>query len=248
MGRLGLGYKGSMHIMNDRHDAGHAGRVEAHRLDGFFDAAFAFAVSVLAIAGAETPHSLHDLLLDLYRIPGFACSFATLLVFWHRHVRWRDRFRTHDGISIMLSLMLVFFALIFVYPLNMLFQSLFSSIYYSFGHTLLPNEPTIDSVHELKALYICYASAYICMAGSLALLYRHSLRRTQLDHANNIEARETMYALLGSLLVAALSLITALLIPESGAGAGLPGYIYVLLTAVYWVTGRWSRKAKAKPA
>jgi len=57
-----------------------------------------------------------------------------------------------------------------------------------------------------------------------------------------------MYALFGSLLVAALSLATALLIPESGAGAGLPGYIYVLLTAVYWITGRWSRKAKAKPA
>jgi ABC-type glycerol-3-phosphate transport system permease component len=163
-------------------------------------------------------------------------------------VRWRDRFRTHDGVSITLSLMLVFFALIFVYPLNMLFQSLFTSIYYSFGHTLLPNEPTIDSVHELKALYICYASAYICMAGCLALLYRHSLRRTQLDRADDIEAHETMYALLGSLLVAALSLVTALLIPESGAGAGLPGYIYVLLTAVYWITGRWSRKAKAKPA
>lgn len=248
MGRFVAQHKGTVNIMNDRHDAGHAGRVEAHRLDGFFDAAFAFAVSVLAIAGAETPHSLHDLLLDLYRIPGFACSFATLLVFWHRHVRWRDRFRTHDGISIMLSLMLVFFALIFVYPLNMLFQSLFTSIYYSFGHAQLPNEPTIVSVHELKALYICYASAYICMAGCLALLYRHSLRRTQLDRANNIEARETMYALLGSLLVAALSLVTASLIPESGAGAGLPGYIYVLLTAVYWITGRWSRKAKAKPA
>jgi hypothetical protein len=49
-----------MHIMNERHDAGHVGRVEAHRLDGFIDAAFAFAVSVLAIAGAEAPHSLHD--------------------------------------------------------------------------------------------------------------------------------------------------------------------------------------------
>src|ERR1700761_4665026 len=99
-------------MTDQQHDAAHVGRVEAHRLDGFIDAAFAFAVSVLAIAGAETPHSLHDLLLDLDRIPGFACAFYTLMIFWHRHVRWRDRFRLHDGTSIALSLALVFFALI----------------------------------------------------------------------------------------------------------------------------------------
>src|SRR5215469_12467050 len=119
--------------MNDvQHDASHVGRVEAHRLDGFIDAAFAFAVSVLAIAGAEVPHSLHDLIMALDRIPAFACSFATLMIFWHRHVRWRDRFRLHDTTSMMLSLMLVFFALIFVYPLNMLFQAMFSSLYEAF--------------------------------------------------------------------------------------------------------------------
>jgi|HubBroStandDraft_5_1064220.scaffolds.fasta_scaffold162840_2 uncharacterized membrane protein len=246
MGRLLPGHKGEN--MSEQHEAAHVGRVEAHRLDGFIDAAFAFAVSVLAIAGAEAPHSLHDLLLDLDRIPGFACSFATLLVFWHRHVRWRDRFRIHDGVSIILSLMLVFFALIFVYPLNMLFQSLFSSIYDAFAHTVLPNEPTIGSVHELKALYICYGLAYACMAGCLVALYGHSLRRSQIPHAERIEARETFYVQLGSMAVALLSLIAALLIPDSVAWSGLPGYLYSLLMVVYWVAGRWSRRALAKAA
>ena len=244
MGRPLPGHKGK--IMSEQHDAAHVGRVEAHRLDGFIDAAFAFAVSVLAIAGAEAPHSLHDLLLDLNRIPGFACSFATLLIFWHRHVRWRDRFRLHDGISITLSLMLVFFALIFVYPLNMLFQAFFSSIHDSFAHTVLPNEPMIDNVHELKALYICYGLAYVCMAGCLASLYGHSLRRTHIAHAERIEARETFYVQLGSMSVAVLSMIAALLIPDTGALSGLPGYIYSLLAVVYWAAGRWSRRALAQ--
>jgi uncharacterized RDD family membrane protein YckC len=74
------------------------------------------------------------------------------------------------------------------------------------------------------------------------------LRRTHLAHVDHIEARETMYSLMGSTLVAALSLVTALMIPDSGVGSSLPGYVYFLLTAVYWITGHWSRKAKAQPA
>lgn len=233
--------------MTEEHDAARAGRVEAHRLDGFIDAAFAFAVSVLAIAGAEAPHSLRDLLLDLDRIPGFACSFATLLMFWHRHVRWRDRFRLHDGTSTLLSLALVFFALIFVYPLNMLFQAFFSSLYASLAHQALPNEPAIGSMHELKALYICYGLAYTCMVGCIALLYRHSLKHSHLLHAEQIEARRVFYTQWGSIAVALCSLLAALPISEtSGAWASLPGYIYALLCVVYWWAGRWSKNALAQ--
>ncbi|GAB2567935.1 DUF1211 domain-containing protein [Dyella jejuensis] len=230
------------------HDAAHVGRVEAHRLDGFIDAAFAFAVSVMAIAGAETPHSLHDLLRALDRIPAFACSFATLMIFWHRHVRWRDRFRLHDAASITLSLMLIFFALIFVYPLNMLFQAMFASFYGAFAHAPLPDAPDIGSMHELKALYICYGLAYACMAGCLAWLYRHSIRRSRLARVEGIEARETFYTLLGSVAVAAASLLAAWLMPSSGAWDGVPGFLYVLLTPVYWLAGRWSRQALARSA
>jgi uncharacterized membrane protein len=236
-------------VMSEQHDASRAGRVEAHRMDGFIDAAFAFAVSVLAIAGAEVPHSLHDLLLDLDRIPGFACSFVTLLMFWHRHVRWRDRFRLHDGISTVLSLALVFFALIFVYPLNMLFQAFFSSLYASFAHQALPNEPAIGSMHELKALYICYGLAYACMVGCIALLYRHSVRHSHLSHAEQIEARRILYIQLGSIAVALCSLLAALPMSETaGAWASLPGYMYGLLGVVYWRAGRWSKQALMQAA
>jgi uncharacterized membrane protein len=235
-------------MTDQQHDAAHVGRVEAHRLDGFIDAAFAFAVSVLAIAGAEAPHSLHDLLLDLDRIPGFACSFYTLMIFWHRHVRWRDRFRLHDGTSIALSLALVFFALIFVYPLNMLFQALFSSLYDSFAHTNLPNEPMIGSIHELRALYICYGLAYACMAGCLALLYGHSLRRSTIALVDRIKARETLYVQMGSIAVALASLVSALIIPDSGAWSWLPGCLYMLLGVTYWMAGHWSRRVLAQAA
>jgi uncharacterized membrane protein len=235
--------------MSEQSEAVRTGRVEVHRLDGFIDAAFAFAVSVMVIAGAEVPHSVSDLLLALDRIPGFACSFATLMIFWHRHVRWRDHFRLHDAATTRLSLMLVFFALIFVYPLDFLFQSMFSSVYQGYTHTVLPNEPVIGSMRELRALFICYATAYACMAGCLALLYRHGLRQSpSLSAAQRIEARETYYVQCGSIAVAVLSLLVAFVMPQTGNPwwNSLPGMIYALLTVVYSVAGRWSRRTLAQ--
>jgi len=234
--------------MSEQHDAAHTGRVEAHRLDGFIDAAFAFAVSVLAIAGAEVPHNLHDLVLALDRIPAFACSFATLMIFWHRHVRWRDRFRLHDTTSLMLSLMLVFFALIFVYPLNMLFQAMFSAFYAAFAHQELSGAPTINSVHEVKALYLCYGLAYACMAACLACLYHHSLRKAHMSQVERIDARKAFYTQIGSISVAMLSLVAALAIPDTPAWTALPGCLYILLTPMYWLGGRWAERAKAGAA
>lgn len=232
--------------MSEQHDAAHAGRVEAHRLDGFIDAAFAFAVSVLAIAGAEVPHSMQDLVSALDRIPAFACSFATLMIFWHRHVRWRDRFRLHDTTSLMLSLTLVFFALIFVYPLNMLFQAMFGALYATFAHQELSGTLVIGSVRDVKALYLCYGLAYACMAACLACLYRHSLRHARLSQHERIDAREVLYTQAASVGVAVLSLLATMVIPETAAWTTVPGVIYALLTPTYWIAGRWAHRAKAR--
>ncbi|MFK2901866.1 DUF1211 domain-containing protein [Dyella jejuensis] len=233
--------------MSEQHGGPGAGRVEAHRIDSFVDAAFAFAVSVMAIAGAEVPHSLHDLLLALDRTPGFACSFATLMIFWHRQVRWRERFRLHDAGTTVLSLMLVFFALIFVYPLNMLFQALFSSFYDAYANAPLPNEPMIGNAHDLKALYVCFALAYMCMAGCLGLLYGHSLRRSPpLLLIDQIKSRRTYYVQWGSVAVAILSLLATWIMPERGSWTWMPGAVYLCQIVVNRTFVRWSRKRLAE--
>lgn len=232
--------------MDEQQRKQRAGLIEAHRLDGFFDAAFAFAVSILAIAGTEVPRDLHEMLLALNRIPAFACSFATMLVFWYRHVRWRERCRVHDTTSVRISLMLVFFALIFVYPLNMVFSAMFNAIYNGFTGRLLPDALVIEQAHDMTLLYLCYGTAYACMAGCLALLYRHSLRHMHdASREEVIEARESLYIQVGSVGVALLSVSVALVAPDGGWWSAIPGFIYFLLTFVYSLTGRWSRRMLA---
>lgn len=235
--------------MDEQQRERRAGLIEAHRLDGFFDAAFAFAVSILAIAGTEVPRDLHGMLVALNRIPAFACSFATLLVFWYRHVRWRERCRVHDTTSVLISLMLVFFALIFVYPLNMVFSAMFNAIYGSLTGKLLPDSLVIEQAHDMTLLYLCYGSAYACMAGCLALLYRHSLRHMHdASREEVIEARESFYVQVASASIALLSMLVALVAPDGGWWSAIPGFVYFLLTFVHSLAGRWSRRMLAAQA
>lgn len=94
-------------------------RAEGARLDNFVDGAFAFAVTLLLISGATLPRDVAALEYALRGVPAFAACFAQLAWFWHAHVRWRDNVRLTDRSSLLLSLLLVFFALIFVFPLHL---------------------------------------------------------------------------------------------------------------------------------
>ena len=59
--------------------------VETTRLDAFVDASFAFAVTLLIIAGAEPLNDFGDLVRALARIPAFAAGFALVVMFWLGH-------------------------------------------------------------------------------------------------------------------------------------------------------------------
>ncbi len=96
--------------------------IEAGRLDMFVDGAFAFILTLLLIGGESIPDSTDKLLLMLGGIPAFAVCFFQIAFFWHGHVRWRKRCHGADATGRWLSLLLVFFAMIFVYPLHMVFS------------------------------------------------------------------------------------------------------------------------------
>ncbi len=100
--------------------------IEAGRLDMFVDGAFAFTLTLLMIGGSAIPDSTGKLMQMLGGIPAFAVSFLQIAFFWHGHVRWRTRCHGADDTGRRLSLLLVFFAMIFVYPLHMVFSATFA--------------------------------------------------------------------------------------------------------------------------
>jgi uncharacterized membrane protein len=213
---------------------------EAVRLDTFVDGAFAFTLTLLVIGGEEVPRNAAELLEMLGGIPAFGVCFSLIAYFWHGHVRWRRRCPRADGTGLWLSLLLVFFALIFVYPLHMMFASVFNA----FSGGALPSDFKLAGVGEVRTLFVVYGLVFTCMAGTLMLLFRHAARRALAQGCLPWDARCEQLAWTVPALVGLASALTALALPATVPGLcwALPGGLYVLMFLVGPLTTRFRRR------
>lgn len=202
------------------------------RLEAFVDAAFAFAVTLLVISFDAIPSNAEELIAAFKAIPAFAASFAMVAMFWYAHNVWSRRYGLDDGISIWLSLLLVFLVLVYVFPLRLVFASGFSWI----SGGWLPSAYEIRSLDDLRLMFITYACSFISLCGVIALLYRRAGRcaeRLQLSSRERQLTRidELRYWVMAA--VGVLSLITAICISPGWPHwlYGAPGMIYFALAA-----------------
>jgi Endosomal/lysosomal potassium channel TMEM175 len=205
-------------------------RTESARLDNFVDGAFAFAITLLVISGASLPRDVTALEHALRDIPAFAACFLQLVIFWHGHVRWRDAVRLADATSLRLSLILVFFALIFVFPLHLVYAGLFHGIS---GGALSPDVAAGASpLRAMSGLFVCYGLSYACMAGTLWALFRHGTGpASNLPPGERISARVHGLAWACAATVGLLSTLIALAALPTGNMWLIPaaGFSYLLL-------------------
>lgn len=220
------------------------------RLEAFVDAAFAFAVSLLVIAGDEIPRSVEALVVATKSIPTYAASFLLIMRFWTGHTEWSRRFGLDDPVSRRLSLLLVFLVLIFVYPLKMVFASFFDVL----SSGALPANFVIRELVELPRLFIIFGIAFGSMGVVMTLLYWHAWRsRTALalSPVECIQCRTELLICLAVPITALLSIAIAINLPvrrETGLWFGLPGYIYFLNHVIsFWLRQREKRQIAALP-
>ena len=207
-------------------------RTESGRLDNFVDGAFAFAITLLVISGASLPQNVAALEHALRGVPAFAACFAQLVWFWHAHVRWRDSVRLTDRVSLLLSLLLVFFALIFVFPLHLVFGSLFYGVSNGALSAKSSQIPVGFSLHDTAALFVCYGLSFACMAGTLCALYVHGVRvisRGTRDESILLRVKAATWGF--ATMVGVLSMLMAIFLPaQAGWIVGVPGFSYFLLS------------------
>lgn len=218
----------------------HREGIEASRLDMFVDGAFAFTLTLLLIGGETVPRDAAELLHTLGGIPAFAVCFSLIAFFWHGHVRWRRRCPTADGTGLVLSLLLVFFALIFVYPLHMMFASVFNNV----SGGLLPSEFKLNGPGELRTLFVVYGIAFTCMAGTLVLLFRHAAGRALREGRSPLDAQREQLAWVVPAVLGLASALAALAMPLSAPPWcwALPGMLYVLMFLIGPLTSRFRRR------
>ena len=223
------------------------------RIDNFVDAAFAFATTLLVISVGDPPTSLDELRQALLRTPAFAAGFALIALFWWQHHSYAALRPRRDGLSLLLSLAIVFVILVYVFPLRLLMES--GLAFMSGG--LLPGRDLVRSGEDLRLLYGVYATGFIALGALYAALYRHA--GVVLARDGEAERADRAFTVAGSCLILAaaglLSALLAALLPFDGRGglvsAG-PGLAYTLIgpamTAYYWWwTPALKRRSAAVP-
>lgn len=217
----------------------------ATRLEAFVDAAFAFAVTLLVIGGTELPTSLAELRNAMKDIPAFAGSFAVIAQIWWSHYGYSQRYGLEDGRTTFYSLLLVFLVLVYVYPLKLMFTSLFAWIS---GGWLLNRPIDFGGMDDLRAMFVIYGMAWAVLSLVFLGMLRHALRRADhlgLDPRERLLTRGDMQHWWVNLSFASGSTTLALLMPDPPLANwmyGAPGLLYFGVWPVHaWVTARQRR-------
>ncbi|NNF16171.1 MAG: DUF1211 domain-containing protein [Gammaproteobacteria bacterium] len=200
--------------------------LEVTRLDTFVDAAFAFVLTLLVISFDDIPSSIPEMLAAVKRIPGFAASFAILMMFWLQHRNWSRRYGLENRKTILYSLLLIFVMLVYVYPLRMVFEGMFSNL----SGRYLPTSYEIESYYDLRLIFLFYSVGFLFMSLIVSQLHRLAMRSSASLGLNSTELRKTRIEMQVWMLSASfglLSIVLALTLPDALVVAA--GYMYFAL-------------------
>src|SRR5919199_2876399 len=137
---------------------------EVSRLEGFSDAVFAFAVTLLVVS-LEVPQTFDELLVAMRGFFAFAICFALLFSVWHDHYKFFRRFGLRDNFTVYLNAALLFIVLFYVYPLKFLFTMLVDQWLGFEQKVHLPNGSVTDAIEPAQwpLLLVIYGAGFVAV-------------------------------------------------------------------------------------
>lgn len=216
-------------------------RHEVTRIEGFSDAVFAFALTLLVVS-LEVPKNMDDL-ADLMKgfIP-FGAMFAMVCWIWHQHNLFFRRYGLEDAWTAALNSLLLFVLLFYVYPLKFLTLG-------GLGAKLGMNPdhlPNMSGPYVGRSVMLLYSSGVVLIFGTFTLLYQHAWRKRRelaLSPEDEITLRFGRRSHIISALLGVASIGIATLIRTDWAPAPA-GFIYFLLGPLHAWNGMAESKAK----
>ena len=211
---------------------------EITRLEGFSDAVFGFALTLLVVS-LEVPGSYQELVTAMRGFVPFACCFAIVVWIWYEHCLFFQRYSLQDGITVVLNALLLFVVLFYVYPLKFVFGLIPQLL------RIAPLRPETREMTQQDAtnLMIINGVGFVLVFGILALMHAHALRRRErtLTELELFDARAAIRRHVASIGVGLTSIVAAAAI-GAPQGAGL---VYFLLGPVHFALGLTGGRRRA---
>ena len=184
------------------------------RIETFVAAAFAFSITMLVISLDSIPSTYDEFILAVKQIPSFIASAAIIFWIWHSHASWCRRYGLEDSFTVLMSGLLIFQVLIYIYPLRLMMQGLFSTM--TGGY--LPMLMEFSSIEQVRFMFAFYAIGFLLLCLIFIALYRHADKKHQQLALNQHERFDTqtdiqLWVVASS--VCCISLLGSILLPNS---------------------------------
>lgn len=196
---------------------------EVTRLEGFADAVFGFALTLLVVS-LDVPRTYTELMKTMSGFPAFAICFCLLTLIWNSHYKFSRRFGLDDTTTRTLTCILLFVVLFFVYPLKFLF---------TFTISLFPGENQLAqssamTVKQASNLLIIYGIGFAAVYLALLALYLHAWRLREVLELTPLEQLHTRHQMFRLLLLAGVGFLAAALAADPHT-MKWSGWCYLLL-------------------
>jgi uncharacterized membrane protein len=144
-------------------------RHEPTRLEGFSDAVFGFALTLLVVS-LELPESTEKLLELMMTFAPVGLMFAMICWIWYEHQKFFRHYGLQDAWTVTINCFLLFVILFYVYPMKFLTLGLY---HLSIGAAT----PGTGMDARSDIVMLLYSSGVILIFGSFVLMYNNAWRK-----------------------------------------------------------------------